>query len=170
MLRNSFLLALISSCAYAIKLKIMDDPEYAGSEVPESVLNGPPDGFGTAECGTKAIPEAFDDPICYDGEWIEYAWLDDPTYWACGKKPETKEYSICNLETGVWEDYTRFDDASDAEVCGAVPSGNKYTVCNHETREWEEFHALDVSDFEVCGLKPEHMGFVVCNHDSGVWD
>ena len=99
--------------------------DYDG-EVPESVLEGPPGGFTDASCGTKAIPEEFDDPICFDGSWIEFAWLDEPDFWACGKKPETKEYTICNVETGVWEDYTRYDDASDADVCGAVPNGNQY--------------------------------------------
>ena len=105
-------------------------------ELPDSVTKGPPGGFADGLCGTKAIPKELDDPVCFDGAWIEFAWLDDPNYWACGKKPDNKEYTICNVETGVWEDFTRFDDASDGDVCGAVPDGKMYSVCNHETREW----------------------------------
>ena len=111
------------------------------------MLEGPEDGFNDTECGTKAIPEEFDDPVCWEGNWIEFAWLNEPDFWACGKKPETKEYTICNVETGVWEDYTRHTDKDDADVCGALPGGNKFQVCNHETRKWEEFHAIEASDF-----------------------
>ena len=169
MLRDTFLLALIVSCASAIKLKLDDVTDESGT-VLDSVAEGPPGGFEDASCGTKAIPEEFDDPVCYEGNWIEFEWLNDPQYWACGKKPETKEYTICNVETGVWEDYTRHDDKDDADACGAVPGNNQYSVCNHATGQWEEYHTLDEKDFEVCGLKPANLGFVICNHDSEMWE
>ena len=99
MLRDTFLLALISSCASAIRLQMFD--ENSTYDCPhgelESVTEGPPGGFDDLACMGKAKPEEFYDPVCFEGQWIEYEWLDDPAYWACGKKPESKEYSICNF-------------------------------------------------------------------------
>lgn len=132
MLRDTFLLALIVGCASAIRLQLADTTE----DLPDSVTQGPPSGFDDTPCGTKVAPKEFRDPVCFEGNWIEFEWINDTAYWACGKKPETKEYTICNVETGVWEDYTRHDDKEDADVCGAVPGGNKYTVCNHVTHKW----------------------------------
>ena len=97
MLRDTLLLALIASCASAVRLRY---DEFAG-DCPhgelDSVTEGPPGGFNDEECDGKVAPREFYDPVCFEGQWIEFAWLDDPAYWACGKKPESKEYSICNF-------------------------------------------------------------------------
>ena len=69
--------------------------------------------------------------MCYEGEWIEFSWLDEPTFWACGKKPEDKQYATCNIETGVWEELDVYTSLEDAEVCGDVPNNGEYVVCNH---------------------------------------
>jgi len=96
MLQNSFLLALLLSATQAIKLTSDDDG------VLPSQTDGPADGFPTDECEGGA-PEEYYDPICYGKEWIEFAWLDDPTYWACGKQTEYMEYAMCDIATGQWE-------------------------------------------------------------------
>ena len=112
LLRNSFLLAMLASAAQAIKLSELVDgtcPE----EILPSEIDGPAEGFPDDLCEGDE-PEEYDDPVCYEGEWIEFAWLDEPTFWACGKQPEDEQYSVCDIETGKWEEldvYSALDDA-----------------------------------------------------------
>ena len=74
MFRSSFLLALAVSAVQAVHLKL------GNTEAKESVEQGPYDGFPTDGCDAT-IPAYLDDAVCFDGEWIEFEWLDDPTFW-----------------------------------------------------------------------------------------
>ena len=84
MIRSTFLLALIASAAQAVHLKINSEADTDAAtgepEVLDSLVEGPNDGFPTDACDAN-IPADFDDAVCFDGMWIEFAWLDDPTFW-----------------------------------------------------------------------------------------
>ena len=133
MLRNTFLLALLVSAANAVKLS---DEEDCPEEILASEIEGPAEGFPDELC-EEAKPAEYYDPVCYEGEWIEFAWLDEPTFWACGKKPEDKQYATCDIETGQWEELDVYTALDDAGACGDVPDNGEYVVCNHESGEWE---------------------------------
>ena len=126
MIRSSFLLALVVSSAQAVHVKLNS------SEPKKSIKEGPYEGFPTDGCSAN-IPPHLEDAVCFDGEWIEFEWLNDPTFWECGKKPAEadSEYSICDPKTGKWIVPTQLDDLADQNVCGKIPDEKKYYVCNH---------------------------------------
>ena len=115
---------------------------------------GPDQGFDSSKCEGHA-PKAYNDPVCFEGKWIEHEDLNSPDFWACGKKPLDMEYPSCNFETGKWEDYVVHEDVDDQETCGAMPDSDDFLVCNHDSMKWEVFHVLAENDFEVCGAKPK---------------
>ena len=133
----SFLVALVSSAVQAVRLV-----DYAGDGIltyqKPSEVQGPESGFPSEGCG-DVIPAEFADPVCYEGDWIEYAWLQEPDFWACGAKPRAMDNPVCNQTTGKWETYVKYDAVDDAAVCGERPETEDYVVCNHETSMWETF-------------------------------
>ena len=128
-IRDTFLLALLHFSASAIKLAVEEE------ELLPSQTEGPSGGFSDELCEGDA-PETYYDPVCYEGSWIEFAWLNDPTFWTCGKKPDDLVYAICDTATGQWTEMDVFDSLEDATVCGQMPTGSDYVVCNHESGEW----------------------------------
>ena len=74
MFRSSFLLALAVSAAQAVHLKL------GTTETKDSLVEGPQEGFPTDGCDAD-VPSYLDDAVCFDGEWIEFDQLDDPTFW-----------------------------------------------------------------------------------------
>ena len=167
MIKKSFELALLSYGALAIKLA-QEDEQCQDAELP-SETEGPEEGFSDALCVGDA-PEEYYDPVCYESEWIEFAWLDDPTFWACGKQPEDMEYAMCDIESGNWKELDVYDDLDDAAVCGEMPEYTDYVVCNHESGQWEALEIVTVLDSLMCGDKPADMINAVCNEDSGEWE
>ena len=122
-------------------------------EPKDSLEEGPHDGFPTDGCDAN-IPAYFEDAVCFDGDWIEFAWLDDPNFWSCGKRPKDREYSICDPKSGKWVEPTQHNDLDDETICGELPDGMDYSVCNHKLGQWVPFHAPDDADFVICGEKP----------------
>ena len=164
-MNSAFSIALISTVAVAVKL----NDAFLHQGLRKSQVEGPRNGFPIDKC-TDMVPKEYDDPVCYEGEWIEFDWLDDPNFWACGKKPRGWEYAVCNHDTGEWEEYALSTDVEDHVVCGELPDTEDYVVCNHETHTWEKFQAVDKSDFTVCGKKPAKMGFATCNYETEKWN
>ena len=138
-------------------------------EVLDSLVEGPNDGFPTDACDAN-IPAEFDDAVCFDGQWIEFAWLDDPTFWECGEKPADSQYSICDPKTGHWTEPTQHSNLDDEIICGELPDGMGYSVCNHLQGTWMPFHAPDEADFVICGEKPAELGMSICNHTTEAWE
>ncbi len=122
------------------------------------------------DCEGKPIPMDLLEPVCFQGDWIEHSWLEEPDFWACGRKPSEMNYPVCNHETGQWQEVSHFNENDDLVICGPYPKDGRFKVCNHQSLQWEDFHGVGDIDFEVCGLKPANMGISVCNHLSGKWE
>lgn len=95
-IRHTFLVGLLTFTTQAIHLSAQ---ELTAEELLPSEINGPDGGFSDELCEDDA-PETYYDPVCYEGTWIEFAWLSEPTFWTCGKQPDDLVYAICDMATG----------------------------------------------------------------------
>ena len=105
-MRNTFLVALVASAAQAIKLhQNNNDANKAakGNNAPPTVDVDPDTGIPSNDC-PDIKPAHVENPICFEGEWVEFEALDDPDFWTCGAKPHDFEHATCNACEGKWEE------------------------------------------------------------------
>jgi len=100
-MRNTFLVALVASAAQAIKLHQNDTKP--ANNAPPTVDVDPDTGIPNNDC-SDIIPAHVENPICFEGDWVEFDALNDPDFWACGAKPHDLEHATCNACSGKWEE------------------------------------------------------------------
>lgn len=140
---SSFLLALLVSATLAVKLT---DEEVIKADMKTQPETDLPDDFPTDDCYDEE-PDYMVDPVCFVGQWIEHAWMEDPDFWICGTAPLNIKNPVCNSSTGKWSTYIKYDNASDEYICGPLPHNIGYAVCDHVTSQWREFKPVEAYDF-----------------------